>query len=324
MPTGSGTTVRLVTTAILLSAAPALAQVNLFSNAGQPDTVGLSTGPVTSSGVAAPSGSFWSELQDDTVFSSNAVCGVGCHSLNDAGAYRLAEDFAVSGEFGWRVDYASFYVYQPGWSQSAAPFAGVNVRIWSGVPGEAGSQIVWGDATTNRFVGAMATSYYRVFHTTMPPFPPVPNTSRRVWRVIADLGGVVLPPGEYWIDWQITNVVGSGEALSPSLPFVGLRGRAGANSRQWRPSFGGEWHSVIDEGKPSPVEDVPQEFPFMLAGVGRSCSPDFDGDGFLSGADFDLFVEAFESGVLAADFDSDGFITGADFDAFVGAFESGC
>lgn len=55
-----------------------------------------------------------------------------------------------------------------------------------------------------------------------------------------------------------------------------------------------------------------------------SCAVDFDGDGFVTGLDFDLYVGAFESGNPAADFDGDGFITGIDFDAYVAAFELGC
>lgn len=54
------------------------------------------------------------------------------------------------------------------------------------------------------------------------------------------------------------------------------------------------------------------------------CAPDFDCDGFVTGADFDLYVQAFESGDMAADFDGDGFITGVDFDSYVVAFEEGC
>lgn len=54
------------------------------------------------------------------------------------------------------------------------------------------------------------------------------------------------------------------------------------------------------------------------------CPPDFDCDGFISGADFDQFVQAFEDGNLHADYDGDGFITGLDFDLYVQAFEAGC
>jgi probable HAF family extracellular repeat protein len=55
-----------------------------------------------------------------------------------------------------------------------------------------------------------------------------------------------------------------------------------------------------------------------------ACAADFDGDGFVTGIDFDLFVGAFEAGDIGADFDGDGFITGIDFDLFVHAFEAGC
>ena len=54
------------------------------------------------------------------------------------------------------------------------------------------------------------------------------------------------------------------------------------------------------------------------------CPPDFDEDGFLTGLDFDLFVQAFENGDMAADYDEDGFLTGIDFDVFVQDFEHGC
>ncbi len=54
------------------------------------------------------------------------------------------------------------------------------------------------------------------------------------------------------------------------------------------------------------------------------CAADFNGDGFVTGDDFDLYVAAFELGDISADFNADGFVTGDDFDAFVTAFEAGC
>lgn len=70
------------------------------------------------------------------------------------------------------------------------------------------------------------------------------------------------------------------------------------------------------------LESKPIKIRFKVGTPG--CPADFDGDGFLTGVDFDLFVAAFESGDMAADFDGDGFLTGVDFDLFVGSFESGC
>ena len=51
---------------------------------------------------------------------------------------------------------------------------------------------------------------------------------------------------------------------------------------------------------------------------------DFNGDGFVNGIDFDLYVEAYELGLPSADFDQDGFVTGIDFDQYVIAFEAAC
>lgn len=58
--------------------------------------------------------------------------------------------------------------------------------------------------------------------------------------------------------------------------------------------------------------------------IQADCIADFDGDGFVSGADFDGFVQAFEEGTGAADIDADCFITGTDFDRYVHFFEQGC
>lgn len=71
-------------------------------------------------------------------------------------------------------------------------------------------------------------------------------------------------------------------------------------------------------GKAAPV--------LMTYGVIESlpCRPDYDGDGFLTGIDFDLYVQAFEAGDLSADYDADGFVTGIDFDLCVQDFEAGC
>ena len=58
--------------------------------------------------------------------------------------------------------------------------------------------------------------------------------------------------------------------------------------------------------------------------VTPSCPADFDLDGFLTGDDYDMFVDTFTLGGSAADFNLDGFVNGDDFDAYVVAFEAGC
>ncbi len=54
------------------------------------------------------------------------------------------------------------------------------------------------------------------------------------------------------------------------------------------------------------------------------CRADFNNDGFVTGDDYDAFVDAFVLGASAADFNRDGFVTGDDFDFFADAFAAGC
>ena len=63
-------------------------------------------------------------------------------------------------------------------------------------------------------------------------------------------------------------------------------------------------------------------------GVGDACDTgcpaDFNGDGFVSGDDYDGYVAMFTQGWVCADMNFDGFVNGDDFDIFVAAFERGC
>ncbi len=58
--------------------------------------------------------------------------------------------------------------------------------------------------------------------------------------------------------------------------------------------------------------------------VGVQCLADFNGDGFVTGEDFDELVALFEAGDPLADINGDTFVTGEDFDAFVQRFIDGC
>lgn len=64
---------------------------------------------------------------------------------------------------------------------------------------------------------------------------------------------------------------------------------------------------------------------FSTVGTTLGCGADFNGDGFVTGDDFDAYNANFELGEgLCADYNRDGFVTGDDFDLFVADFEAGC
>ena len=64
--------------------------------------------------------------------------------------------------------------------------------------------------------------------------------------------------------------------------------------------------------------------PYIARYACPPCLVDLDNDGFVTRIDFDLFVQAFETGDMRSDFDGDGFLTGIDFDLYVVAFEAAC
>src|SRR4051812_42589926 len=97
--------------AFAASAAGALAQSAIYSNgSANPGVIPLSTGGTTGSNVVAPNGGTWSELQG-TGGACNATGGFAGHATGTAGAFRLADDFVVAVNPGWRLDSISFFAY---------------------------------------------------------------------------------------------------------------------------------------------------------------------------------------------------------------------
>ncbi len=67
-----------------------------------------------------------------------------------------------------------------------------------------------------------------------------------------------------------------------------------------------------------------QVIPASMLVHDSACPSDYNEDGFVTGEDFDGFVEAFVAGEASSDFNGDGFVNGEDFDEFAAAFVSGC
>jgi hypothetical protein len=299
-----------------------VAQTTLYNNSGS--GVGLITGTATSTGVPAPAGSAWSEVQADGT-GSNAIAGFSVHPAGSNAAYRFADDFPVASRYGWGLREALFFVYSS--QPVGSPVASANAQIWNGVPGAPGSSVVAGDTTTNRLIGQSALSTYRVFNAGAQPQPQTPDTSRPVWSVRVDLSGIALPPGNYWLDWQLIPATPSAAIFAPPVTILGQRGKAGANAIQLRPTGAGAWLGVIDPGKPAMSVDVAQDMPFIIRGVTINlppCESDFNGDGFVDAIDLDLFIMAFIGSDPSADINADGFVDAIDYDLFVRHFADGC
>jgi subtilisin family serine protease len=164
---------------------------------------------------------------------------------------RLADDFEVTGA-GWTVDTIALFGYQTG-SSATSTFTGVNLRIWDGVPGQPGSAIVFGDTTTNRMTATAWSNIYRVLDTSLT------NTDRPIMYVVADVEGIFLPAGTYWVDWQLNGTLSSG----PWAPPISILGQTTTgNALQF---IDGVWSPVLDSGT-----NTAQGFPFIIEGGGGS------------------------------------------------------
>ncbi len=248
------------------------------------DNGGLATGATTRSGVAAPAGTQWSEVQTnsgETAF-GNTLSGVGCQAIGVATNNRCADDFIVPVGETWTINSVTTFVYQTGFAGGTSPVVGSNLRIWNGFPEAPGSTIVFGDTTTNRLASSVHANLFRVFNTTTPAPGTVPGTTRIIWQNNLTVApAAVLTAGHYYIDFQ-TDAGASGN-FTPSTTIVGNRGGMHANGLQKLGAAA--WLGIIDTGNPAASADYGVDFPFKLIGsisgtIGprRSRVVDFDGD----------------------------------------------
>lgn len=229
------------------------ASAQLYNNATAQGLtgVGLSTGATTGSGVAAPAGFNWSELQNDGAGTANTSAG-----FSGSGTFRVADNFSITDPNGWQIDNFLFYGYVTGSAPITNPYASWTVRIWNGTPGAATSSIVFGDTTTNRLGTVTNTNLYRIFSTTTPPPGSTQGTTRLIREVQLNTAGLTLGPGNYWVDF------GNNTGFLPTLTPVGVRSLAGFNALQ----FATTWGPAIDTGSPATGPDVAVDFPFQING----------------------------------------------------------
>ncbi len=160
---------------------------------------------------------------------------------------RVADDFTISGA-DWNITNITFYAYQTG--ETASTITAVNLRIWDGVPGAAGSNIVFGDDTTNRMTSTVNSNILRVSDTTTGT-----ATNRQI--AASDVAvNITLSAGTYWLDWQSDGSGGSG----PWAPPITITGQTTTgNARQF---FSGAWADITDGGT-----NTPQGLPFIIQGT---------------------------------------------------------
>lgn len=231
----------------------ALQAQQLYSNGN------FTTGTTTKSGVVAPAGYTWSEVQNNTGNTTESNTNSG-YTANKSSDITLADDFTVPTGQSWTITDVSFFGYQTGAASTPSPFTELYIRIWRGSPAVAGSTVVFGNMTTNRLAGSTDARSYRIFNT-LYPTPSAPGTTRKIWKVRATVSpALTLPAGTYWVEWAST-VTGGGAHFYVPVTVVGTRQTVGANALQY---ISGAWSPTIDSGNPDSAPDVTVDFPFVI------------------------------------------------------------
>ena len=198
------------------------------------------------------------------------IYGFGHQVVN---SNRVADDFFVDNPLGWDVDNIVFFAYQTGSPTNPSTINHVNYQIWDGPPGQPGSNIVFGDTTTNRLVDSIWANMYRDYETT---------TCGTTRPVMADTtsGGFHLPPGHYWVDWQTGGTLSSG----PWAPPISIIGQT-VTGDGLQSLAGGAYNAAMDGS-------YQQGFPFVIIGSAPQIQVTFDVTlPFVGQCDYEVFNE---------------------------------
>ena len=228
----------------------------------------LSTGALTNSGVAAPAGYTWSEVQNVTGNTTVSNTNSGFNGSVFSG-FTFADDFTVPAGPSWTISKLTFYAYRTGAVPTPSPFTGLRVQIHSGNPSAGPTTIVFGDLTTNRLSASNDANMYRIFNTIAPPPGTVQGITRKIWTLEASIN-VTLAPGTYWLEWQ-TDQTPSAAHFAPPSTVPGVRTVAGYNAQQ-KTVATGVWAAIVDGGNPVTPPSVACDMPFKIDYSTGGCS----------------------------------------------------
>ena len=226
------------------------------------------TGATSKSGVAAPAGAQWSELQN---FVGEAASQNSAGSTCSQSTFRVADNFVVPVGETWTINSVITFAYLTG-GGATTPFTAGTLRIWNGRPGDAGSTVIFGDLTTNRLASSTDTNTFRIFNSVAPPSPP--GTTRRIWQNTLTVDpALVLMSGNYWVDWgTVVNNTPATAHFCPNTTIVDTRYTPLMNARQFNVATN-TWVDITDIGNPTTAVDLPQDFPFKLDGTKTGMRP---------------------------------------------------
>ncbi len=221
----------------------------------------LSTGNTAKNGTIAPAGYTWSELQnnDGDITASNNILAY-TSSYGSGFNFSVADDFTVPAGQEWSITGFNTYVLLVSYTGTTSPIDILRFRIFDGPPDLPGSNIIYGDLTTNRYKTGYDSLMYRIGNT-LYPTPTTPTENYKIWKIEGN-ANVQLPAGHYWIEWQTHGVNGIINYCPPNT-IIGSRGDEAWNGKQHNIGTN-TWTDLIDGGNPSSAPDYIMDMPFEL------------------------------------------------------------
>ena len=199
----------------------------------------LSTGPTSSNGTAAPAGYTWSEMQLDS----------SSYGFPAYGNIFIADDFVVPVGEKWTINKFIFFAYQNNFVGTICPIIDLKYAIYNSNPSSAGSTVIFGNFSTNKFAAAEDSKIYRIYKGS-------PNSIRKIYKITASATDLVLSPGTYWIRWQSINNDNTAHYY-PQNTTLNSNGLASYNAIHQEQ---GTWSVLVDG-----VNKV--DFPFGIVGT---------------------------------------------------------
>lgn len=210
----------------------------------------MSTGPTHHLGVTAPAGTTFSEIQTDGLL-TNGTLGYSVNYVNTTsiGSLHQADDFTVGPE-GWSVISFTVYGFRTNGLIGEQYLTGV-LRLWDGVPGALGSNIIAGDLTTNILQSTAFTNIYRTGRSSA-------STTRPIMAATLTLPSpITLGPGTYWMDYGLTSP--GTNTFAPLVTRPGEVEPAGANGMLFTSA---QWYTMLDNNS-----NAKMEVPFQVIGI---------------------------------------------------------
>ncbi|MDX1462428.1 MAG: T9SS type A sorting domain-containing protein [Marinirhabdus sp.] len=186
-----------------------------------------------------------SRLENQTI--GNTTLGAG---VSLATGFRLSDDFILAD--GYEITEITLFGYQTDAPVASSPIEGAYVQIWDGSPDDPASSVIYGDLTTNIMTSSEWSNTYRDSETNAG------LTNRGIMSVTCEPSGLILTPGQYWIDWVLEGDLGFSGPWGPPISITGATETGDA--LQFDPNGAG-WAPYLDGGSMNA-----QGFPFVLNG----------------------------------------------------------